>query len=52
MNPDFDFRDDSVWDETPNTDSVGDDLFAFRNRVIGWTIAILTFLFLVMGCLS
>jgi hypothetical protein len=51
VNPNFDFRDSSVWDDREIQGSVGDELSKFRNLVIGWSTAIPTFLFLTMGCL-
>jgi hypothetical protein len=46
MNPNFDFRDSSVWDDRKVDDSVGDCLPS--HKALGWSAAIIAFFIAIM----
>lgn len=47
VNPNFDFRDSTIWDDRSVPGSVGDGLTIFRQRVLGGAAAIFTALCLI-----
>jgi hypothetical protein len=46
MNPNFDFRSDSIWDDRAINESVGDALPS--QKALGWSAAIVTFFVALM----